>query len=161
VDVRGWDEFYRRTRARLIAYARRRLPTADEADDAVAEAYLRAYERTDLIPARGTEADAWLFGVLRNVIREMRRDRARRQRRLSTLDIPDDATDARLIANEEAEAVRAAFACLDRADQELLRMRLVERLTATEVARRLGKRPGAVRMAQARALVRLRSLLDL
>jgi len=157
MDDQGWDELYRRTRTRLHAYARSRLPTVDEAEDAVAEAFLRAYQRP---PATCLPVDAWLFGVLRNVIREMHRDRGRRQRGLP-IDAagPAEPPECGVLAAEEAAAIRAAFACLSEPDRELLRLRLFERLSTVEVADRLGKRPGAVRMAQSRAVARLRSLM--
>ena len=50
-------------------------------------------------------------------------------------------------------------ACTDD-EQELLELRVVGRLSAEEVGEVIGKRAGAVRMAQARALSRLRSLLE-
>ena len=59
-----------------------------------------------------------------------------------------------------ARAVRAAFAKLGPADQEVLELRIMAGLSADEVAQTLGKRPGAVRMAQNRALGRLRALMD-
>ena len=56
-----------------------------------------------------------------------------------------------VLNDEEAAAVRIAFARLDPAEQELLELRVVSRLSAEEVASVIGKRPGAVRTAQSRA----------
>ena len=56
--------------------------------------------------------------------------------------------------------MRRAFGRLTDDEQELLELRVVGRLSAEEVGEVIGKRPGAVRMAQARALSRLRSLLE-
>ena len=52
--------------------------------------------------------------------------------------------------------MRQAFARLSDADRELLELRVVAGLSAEEAAAVLGRRPGAVRMAQSRALTRLR-----
>ncbi|MBV9285708.1 MAG: hypothetical protein JO176_13890, partial [Acidimicrobiia bacterium] len=60
---------------------------------------------------------------------------------------------------EEAAAVRKAFGRLADGDRELLELRVVGGLSAEETAEALGRRPGAVRMAQSRALGRLRRLL--
>ena len=61
---------------------------------------------------------------------------------------------------EEAAAVRRAFALLSDDDRELLELRVVAGLSAEESAGVLGRRPGAVRMAQSRALSRLRRHLE-
>src|SRR5207248_9756458 len=57
-------------------------------------------------------------------------------------------------------AVRAAFERLGPANQELLELRVMAGLSAEAVGQVLGKRPGAVRMAQNRALGRLRALME-
>ena len=56
--------------------------------------------------------------------------------------------------------MRVAFGQLGDDDRELLELRVHAGLSADEVGRLLGKRPGAVRMAQARALQRLRANLE-
>lgn len=55
--------------------------------------------------------------------------------------------------------LRVAFAGLPEPDRELLGLRVVACLDAETTARVLGKRPGAIRMAQSRALGRLRAKL--
>jgi len=53
-----------------------------------------------------------------------------------------------------------AFATLGPDDREILELRVVGGLDAEEVGLVVGKRAGAVRMAQSRALARLRAALD-
>jgi RNA polymerase sigma-70 factor (ECF subfamily) len=65
-----------------------------------------------------------------------------------------------VIAGEEAERVRAAFSLLDPEERELLELRVVGGLGAKQVGRLLGKKAGAVRMAQSRALARLREMIE-
>ena len=55
--------------------------------------------------------------------------------------------------------MRRAFGRLRAEDQELLELRVVAGLSAEQVAAVQGRRAGAVRMAQSRALSRLRELL--
>ncbi len=163
-DPDAWEALYRRTYARLYNYAARRVPGNPEADDVVSETFARAYAGIGRFGWRKHGGfDAWLYGILRNVLREARRAREKEsdpvgdpeQRERSA---QPDALSA-LLANEEAADVRAAFGELSPADQEVLELRVVGGLDANQVAKVLGKRPGAVRMAQSRALERLRSLL--
>jgi RNA polymerase sigma-70 factor (ECF subfamily) len=65
-----------------------------------------------------------------------------------------------VLHDEEAARVRSAFALLPAGDRELLELRVVAGLSYEDVAAALGKRPASVRMAQSRALSRLRKHLE-
>lgn len=65
-----------------------------------------------------------------------------------------------LLDGEEQQALRVAFERLAPGDQEVLELPLVGGLSAAGATQVLGRREGAVRMAQSRALVRLRRLLE-
>lgn len=159
-DCGAWETLYRSTYPGLLAYARRRLWGRTEADDAVSETFARAYRRIGDFRWTGGGFVAWLYGILRNVVLE-----SQRRDRRTDLVLPgeqrfeDDCLDGVLL-DEETAAVRAAFASLSPEDQEVLELRVIADLAADEVAVVVGKRPGAVRMAQSRALGRLRIALD-
>src|SRR4051794_40828997 len=158
-DADAWGALYRLAYPALLAYARRRLARRDEADDAVSETFARAYSRIGGFLWEGAGFNAWLFGILRNVVLEFhRRDRRSDHRLMHGADNDEDLLHD-LHLNEEFGAVRAAFSCLSAEDREVLELRVVGGLAAEEVATVLGKRAGAVRMAQSRALSRLRTEL--
>lgn len=161
-DPAAWEAVYRRSYPRLFAYARRRLPSDHAADDAVSETMLRALHRIENFTWQGAGFDAWLSGILRNVVLESHRDR---HRAVSVAEPPerasagDDASDGLIKAVDRAELL-AAFTRLTPDEQELLELRVVVGLTAEGVGEVLGRQPGAVRMAQSRALHRLRVLYE-
>ncbi len=70
---------YERYSHRILGYCRRRLPSLEEAEDAVQHTFLNAYRslRTGVVPR--AEA-AWLFKIAENVCRERRRSAWRRSR---------------------------------------------------------------------------------
>lgn len=160
-DPAAWEALYRELYPRLLAYAGRRLDP-DAARDAVSEAMARAVARIGRFAWTGGGFDAWLFGILRHVVIDARRFATRRAADTD----PDEAPASgpgplnRLLGAEASSALRDAFARLSPLDQEVLELRVVAGLSSDEVASVLGKRPGAVRMAQARALARLRELLE-
>ncbi|MFN2608999.1 MAG: RNA polymerase sigma factor [Acidimicrobiales bacterium] len=159
-DPDAWETLYRLSYAGLLAYARRRLWGGTDADDAVSETFARAYHRIGDFHWTGGGFTAWLFGILRNVVLEaQRRDRRVNPMTGGSERVEDDCVDG-LILDEEMAAVRAAFATLGPDDQEILELRVVGGLCAEEVAAVVGKRAGAVRMAQSRALSRLRAALE-
>ncbi len=69
-DADAWASLYRRAYPGLFAYARRRLRSEHEADDAVSETMLRALNQIDTFTSKGAGFDAWLYSIARNVIRE-------------------------------------------------------------------------------------------
>lgn len=158
-EAGAWEELYRHVYPRLHAYAARQLG-ADRARDAVGETMARAVAGIDRFRWQGAGFEGWLFAILRNVMTDThRRDRRRAQLALAP-DRDDHAEPSDgLVADEEAADVRAAFARLRPEEQELLYLRVVVGLTSEEAAGVLGKRGGAIRMAQARALDRLRGML--
>jgi RNA polymerase sigma-70 factor (ECF subfamily) len=148
-------------RPRLDAYARRRLP-ADAADDAVSETLARAVAAFPRYRDRGLGIDAWMFGICRNVVLDAQRRAGRRRGGIpaaAAWSPHEPGPLDHVLGAEEADALRLAFAQLSEADRDVLELRVVAGLDAEATAAVLGKRPGAVRMAQARALARLRALL--
>lgn len=157
-DPDAWEALYRRVYPGLLAYARRRLD-GDRARDAVAETMARAVAGIERFAWKGGGFDAWLFGILRHVVIDAHRARA--QHRGEPIDQGDGAGPLdHVLDGEEAAALRSAFDALDPADRELLELRVVAGLSAEAVGSVLSKRPGAIRMAQSRALGRLRLELE-
>lgn len=163
-DPDAWEQLYLHCRPRLLRYARRRLSTMQEAEDAVSDTLLRAIERIETFTWQGGGFDAWMYGILRNVLSETYRRAGRsdrlRQRGRSEIDLtvarPEPPPTERLEAAEDAAILRSAFSRLSGPDQDLLEMLVVGGISTEEVAMVLGKKPGTVRMARSRALDRLR-----
>jgi RNA polymerase sigma-70 factor (ECF subfamily) len=158
-DPLSWETLYRRVYPSMLAYARRRVATTEEAQDAVSEALTRTVAGIDRLAVTGASPEAWLFGVLRHVVLDRQRTSYRRRDLPARREIGTTDPLESVVLGEEHDTVRAAFAQLAERDRELLELRVVAGLSADEVAAVLDMRPGAVRTAQSRALERLRSLL--
>jgi len=160
-DRDAWEALYRGVYPRLLAYAMRRLDS-DAAREAVSETMARAVANIQRYrPISGTGGfDGWLFGICRHVVLDAQRAAGRRgyavpHESVSHVDLAEG-----LVSAEEAAAVRQAFALLSDDDRELLELRVIAGLSAEETAAAVGRRPGTVRMAQSRALSRLRRHLQ-
>jgi RNA polymerase sigma-70 factor, ECF subfamily len=160
-DPDAWEQLYRRSYRNLFGFARRRLFDDLLAEDAVSETMTRALDNIDRFTWQGGGFDAWLYGIARNVVHELTRVRAR------TTALPEVARattergpEEHAVASDEKSAMRHAFGRLGDEDREILELRVHAGLSSDEVGRLLGKQPGAVRMAQARALQRLRVILE-
>ncbi len=158
-DPHAWETLYRRVYPSMLAYARRRLATTEEAQDAVSEALTRTVAGIDRLDATGATPESWLFGVLRHVVLDRQRTSYRHRDLPARREITDVDPVESVVLGAEHDTVRVAFGRLPERDRELLELRVVAGLSAEEVATVLDMRPGAVRTAQSRALERLRGLL--
>jgi RNA polymerase sigma-70 factor (ECF subfamily) len=142
----------------VTRYCLRRLPVAD-VNDATAEVFLVAWKKIDRMPD-GAEALRWLYGVARNVVRNAARSTRRsgrlagRLRGLAPPQPPDPSSV--VVRRREDEALVTAMTELSDDDQEVLRLRAYEGLTAPEIAVALGISTEAAKKRVTRALGRLR-----
>ncbi|HET6874906.1 MAG TPA: sigma-70 family RNA polymerase sigma factor [Acidimicrobiales bacterium] len=161
----AWEEAYRAYAKGLTGFLVLRLGNRDEAAEAVSETFLRALARADSFRGNADAFRAWMFRIARNVASDRLRDRQRVT--LSDHDAEDPVDmlagdpDAGLIAREDAVQVRKALATLDPEDREVLWLRICARLSSAEVGEIVGKKPGAVRMQQQRALAILAQRMGL
>jgi RNA polymerase sigma-70 factor (ECF subfamily) len=156
----AWEDLYLRLRPRLFAICLRKLGNREDAEDAVAETMLRAVRAAKTFRWKDAGFDAWIFRICRDVVIDMQRSRSRGAA-LRSGDGPADVGTAeeRIVLADEYAAVRRALDRLPADDRELLELRIIGELSSEEVAYVLGKRPGAIRTAQSRALARMRTYL--
>ncbi len=156
-DASTWEALFERMYPRMLVYAERRVGSREDARDAVGESFARMVKSLERPTPPGVTPDGWCFGILHHVVADMQRRSYRRRKAVPT-EVRNDgeATDGLVLA-DEYQALRAAFVQLPRRDRDVLELRVVAGLSADEVASILEMRPGAVRMAQARALERLRA----
>jgi len=154
-DQAAFDLLYRQYYERVLAYARARAATSEDAADLTQQIFLRAFAAfATYHPARGSLA-AWLFGIARNAAVDLRR----RQRvtydtqYLPLADSPasTDPQDAALRAEAMAR-LRALLGRLDHRKRELLVLRFAAGLSIADIAAVTGKSEAAVRKAIARTL---------
>jgi RNA polymerase sigma-70 factor (ECF subfamily) len=159
-DGSAWECLYRNVYPRLRAYAVSHAGMAS-AEDLTNETMARAVAGIGRFRWEASGFDGWLFGILRRVCSEhhRRQGRQRRDARFGPERNGSEPGDDLELAEDHA-AVRKAFAQLTLAEQEILELRLVSRLSSEDTARVLGKRPGTVRTAQSRALANLRKLME-
>jgi RNA polymerase sigma-70 factor, ECF subfamily len=160
-DGAAVEALVRELRPRVFRYVLARVidpPTADDVTQEVAMTVMSALPR---YVDQGRPFTAWVFGIASNKVREQRRSASRRPE--TAIDVvaervPDETFDPERVAlqMDTARRVAALLATLPEPQAEILRLRVAAGLSAEETAAVLGMTPGAVRVAQHRALVRLR-----
>ena len=139
----------------VSAYARRRLPDGDLAQDAVSETFLVAWRRLADVPT-GSDTLPWLYGVARRVLANQRRGNLRRAElssRLAREWLPDLDVDAGVLFDDERRTVLSALVRLRAGDQEILRLAVWEELSHRQIGLVVGcsEATVAVRLHRARA----------
>ena len=162
-DVHAYEELVSRYQgiAHRVAWLVARQ--AGEAEDAVQEAFVKAY---DALPGfrAGAAFRPWILRIVANEARNRARSANRREGlalRAAAVD-PGGAApspEAAAIAREDAEALMRGLARLREPDRLVIAYRYLFELSEAETAGALGIRRGTVKSRLSRALGRLRAEL--
>ncbi len=135
-------------------------PSATDAEEAVQDAFVKAYGALDRLRP-GAPLAPWLLTIVANEARNRRRSAGRREQlaRRAAVERHGEATspEAAAVSAAEREELRAALARLRHEDREVIGYRYVLDLSEEETARALGVRRGTVKSRLSRALDRLRA----
>jgi len=151
----------------VVRYCRSRLGTERSgmaADDVAQEVCLAVLKSLPTYTDQGKPFLAFVYGIAAHKVVDAHRH-AGRDRSDPTDDVPEGFTDAAgpeqhaLEASASAE-MRALLAQLPPKQREILVLRVVVGLSAEETALAVGSTPGAVRVAQHRAVAKLRGVLN-
>jgi RNA polymerase sigma-70 factor, ECF subfamily len=129
----------------------------DAAEDVAADVWLEVARKLGRFRGSEPEFRGWLFTLARRRVIDMRRSGTRRPVRLTAdpgeLDCPAvDDTAAAALDNLSTGEAMALIATLPPLQAEVIVLRVIAGLDVAQVARILGKRPGAVRAASHRGL---------
>ncbi|HEY7051907.1 MAG TPA: sigma-70 family RNA polymerase sigma factor [Mycobacterium sp.] len=148
----------------VVRYCRARLGTAERsglsADDVAQEVCLAAITALPRYREQGRPFLAFVYGIAAHKVADAHRAAAR-NRSEPTEVIPERPTfeagpEQIALDFESSERMKALLGILPEKQREILILRVVVGLSAEETAVAVGSSPGAVRVAQHRALTRLR-----
>ncbi len=157
-DLRAFAPFYERYFARVYAYCLRRTGDHHEAEDLASQIFTQAMLRVGSY--RGGVAVAWLFQIAHNTTVNALKARRPNGEWPPDLADPSPPPIEQVIRSEEQRRLLALVAALPADQQNLLLLREVAGLSAEEIGRIVGKRPGAVRTALHRILKHLQAKFE-
>ncbi len=170
-DEATWQAFDARYRPVIVAFGRRLGLDAEDAADAAQDTlarFVRSFRDGKFDRTRG-RLSAWVIGIARNCIAELRESRARRreQRLSSAGELPDDAALTRIWDGEcERQILQEAVAELRRVSRtdprtvRVFEMLAFEQRRPADIAAELGISANDVYLAKHRCLKRLRSIVS-
>ena len=161
-DARAFAALYDRYVERVYRHVYYHVGNRSDAEDLTQQVFLQAWRAIGRYRRTGAPFVAWLFTIAHNLVVQLHR----RPKDVHPLDLEPAARErwgdpqAEALATHDRAAVRRAILRLKPGFQQVVVLRFVEGLPASEVAAAIGKSEGNVRVMQHRALVELRRLLD-
>ncbi|MFG3435689.1 sigma-70 family RNA polymerase sigma factor [Nonomuraea sp. NPDC047897] len=155
-------------RPMVVRYCRARLGRVSGqyhiADDVAQEVCIAVLSALPRYRDMGRPFASFVFGIASHKVADALRSSVRSA--VPTQDLPDGPDDGpgpeeTVVRYIEVEHARRLLARLPEHQRELLLLRVVSGLSAEETGNVLGMSPGAVRVAQHRALARLRQMAEL
>lgn len=170
----AYETLVRTYTPRLLAVARRMMPTDEDARDVVQDAFLNAFRSMDRFEGNA-KLSTWLHRIVVNAaLMKLRTRRRKPEESLEPL-LPAfkengghldrfgqwDEPATRLAEQQETrQIVRDAILSLPETYREVLILRDIEEMSTDETARMLGITANAVKIRVHRARLALRTLLD-
>jgi RNA polymerase sigma factor (sigma-70 family) len=155
----AWTRIYEQLAPKVIGYLR--AQGAGDPEDVAGEVFLQVFRGLPRFSGGTAEFSAWTFTIAHRRLVDDRRRRRRRPVEVAPADVVVRAAGAGGDVHEDAEAriadawVRAAIDELPPDQRSVVLLRIIGDLTIDEIARAVGKRPGAVKALQRRGLRRL------
>lgn len=161
-DPEAFGLLYDRYCDRIYGYVYRRLRDHEAAEDVTAEIFIKALKAIDTYRPERAPFAAWLYRIAGNAVI----DHVRARRSTATIDVVAEAADAGLPVEERAldrveiDRVWAAVDRLAPAQRTAVTLRFGRDLPIADIAARMGRSEGAVKLLLNRGLTALRDVLD-
>ncbi|HSI79410.1 MAG TPA: sigma-70 family RNA polymerase sigma factor [Solirubrobacterales bacterium] len=159
----AWRELYDELSPAVLGYLRAR--GAGEPEDLTGEVFLQVVRDLNRFDGDWRGFRAWVMTIAHHRLLDEGRSRSRRP--VEPVAEPPEPAGAVVVGVEDAAELRlgleratAMLSDLSADQRAVLLLRVVADLTIDEVARVVGKRPGAVKQLQRRALLAVRKRLE-
>jgi RNA polymerase sigma-70 factor (TIGR02952 family) len=162
-DAEAFGRLYDHYVTIVHRYVYHRVGDRATAEDVTSETFVRALRRIDSLSFQGRDVGAWLVTIARNIIRDHVKS-SRYRLEVTTADMrdadratdgPEDAVVQHLTNQQLLECVRQ----LGSEQQECIVLRFLHGLSVSETAEIMGKKDGAIKALQHRAVRRLAAIL--
>lgn len=155
VDQAAFRQMYESHLPALLRYAYYRTGNRMDAEDVVAQVFLKAWESLPTYEQRGIPFIHWLYRVAGNTIK------SRYSRREQPVGLEPEAVAASSVQSElelmpERLDLLRQLAMLPETQQQVLVLRYVQDLSLIEVARIMERSPNAIKQLAFRALQKMR-----
>lgn len=158
-DRAAFDELYTRMVDDVYAYVRGQCRNDVEAEDIIANVFLKVWRSIRSYRAGSGQFRRWLFAIARN---EVKRAWAQRKREAAPLpeELPEADANRSGLDTPTRDLLHRAMLVLTPEQRDVVVLRYYGGKSHQEIAAILGKREGAVRALLLRALRKMRKAID-
>lgn len=156
----AFGHLYDRYLQRVYRHIYYRVGNISDSQDLAQEVFLRAWRAIPQYRSMGKPFSAWLFTIAHNLVK----DHYRRRKGTSPLEELNEEAfptqpDKEAEAYADKDEIRRCLVYLSPEQQQVLCLRFIDDLDCREVASIMGKKEGAIRVLQHRALAQLRQIM--
>jgi RNA polymerase sigma-70 factor (ECF subfamily) len=161
-DVEAVGALYDHYAERVFRFVLVRLSRRQDAEDVSQRVFLQMIQALPRYQSRGTPFGAWLFRIARNAVIDHQRTHHAHEPLEAVSDTASGqrGPEQMAITSSEMDRVADALAQLTDEQREVITLRFFAELSPGEIAAMLGRRQGAIRATQFRALQALRQQLS-
>lgn len=163
-QAEAFGELYERYAQVVFRFLYAHVDNRLDAEDLTEEVFLRVWRSLSNYREQGTPFLAFMFRIARNALIDHYRRSARSSQNVSIDEKPikdhDSDPGEVAISNLENEEIRLVLDQLREDYRTVLILRFMSGLSPEETAESMGRTPGAIRVLQHRALLAVRSLLE-
>lgn len=161
-DPEAFREIYEEYHQRIFTYVYYRVSEQTTAEDLTSEVFVRVVKNIGSFKYVGRPLLAWLYTIAGNLVRDHHRRAKRIQwMSLEDQDLVSDSDPTKAVdISLDSDLLAEAIGHLTEDQAQILLMKFVDGKSNSEIADVVGKREGAVRALQHRALRSLRSIME-
>ena len=162
-DAEAFGELYDHYVTMVHRYVYHRVGDRATAEDVTSETFVRALRRIDSLSFQGRDVGAWLVTIARNIVLDHVKS-SRYRLEVATADMRDadqltDGPEDAVVAHLTNRELLACVQQLGSEQQECIVLRFIHGLSVAETAAIMGKKDGAIKALQHRAVRRLAGML--
>jgi RNA polymerase sigma-70 factor (TIGR02952 family) len=162
-DAEAFGLLYDHYVSLVYRYVYNRIGDRATAEDVTSETFVRALRRIDSLSFQGRDVGAWLVTIARNIVLDHVKS-SRYRLEVATADMRDadratDGPEDAVLAHLTNRELLACVQQLGSEQQECIVLRFIHGLSVSETAEIMGKKDGAIKALQHRAVRRLAGLL--
>jgi len=164
-ETEAFGQLYDHYMPMIYRFILLKVTQREEAEDLTHQVFLKAWTSIgSKYSEKGLPFSSWLYRIARNTVidhyrrRKPTSDLEEGEGREEMISRPD--IERKLDLNQNAREAFAAIQKLKDIEKDIIIMRFVEDLSTKEVAETIGKSEGAVKLAQHRALEKVRKIME-
>ena len=153
-DSEAFAQLYDAYLERVYRYVYFRVSDDQTAEDLASQVFLKAWEGLDRYQMKGSPFVAWLYTIAHNLVIDHYRTHkdSVALEEITPLASEDESLDEQVGVVFDLQAMREALQFLNEEQQQVLILRFIAELPTENIAKVMGKREGAIRALQMRAL---------